>query len=251
MTKYYLIFLLLVSTVTSCTLPVQLYELKSAKAEMISDTLSYQVDSVLFQYSFWENGGEMTVTISNMGSKPVYIDWGRTSLIHGETSTKFWTDVTFINGKVDLEVYDNPLQRDNIENTVVGKFKAGEVSVPRYSFIEPQTTISRSVPLDVEAYLMDIEENGAVQIEKNNSYPKRKVKVYSEFFTAQESPYKIRNFLCFDFAEDFSNPQYIDIDFYVQRIQQMPRNHFELYQPKNRIKYQYFFERSNNFYLRP
>lgn len=207
---------------------VQLYEVAAVNSSQTNGVYTYKNDTLQIDYIFWADNGLMKFRIYNASSKPIYIDWYKSSYISNSSRYQYWTD------KVKTESSFNAVAVSSYRYsplfpTVTG-YSGGSVSSQtkqeRISFIPPRSYIERTGYSLKKDYFNQWGKDYTKKIEPRFDRPKIKTTVSTKDFTRENSPLDFRNFLTFSFKEDFSSEFYVDNEYYVKSISVMDKYHF-------------------------
>lgn len=248
MKRYFFILLL----VSACTSYVQVVETKSNDVSYQGDNYIYEDESLKITYDLWQEEGKLAFTIYNKSERALYLDWGKSSFILGETSVKYWQNESRTESELHL-ISDSSyrISKGNVlltEGTVLSKSTSSE----RIILIEPKTKVNGLFPILVNGAYLTWNNQGSSIMPVNNSRPDKLAEVYIEDYNESNTPFEFRNYLNFARKADFSDEFFIDTKFYVSKLQRMPKNHFEVnseYYNPNKDLNSYPFKQTNSFFI--
>ena len=227
--KYLLVSLGFLFLLSGCMVQyTQLYEVKSDLNR--DNTTVFENDTVRIQYYFWEKAGVLAFTIENKLNIPIYIDWKKSSFIKNGDKFDYWVDEQ--TGQYTTD-YTSIQYKGLLSGWDVGQVKVGQavtssktIKPERITFIAPHSKIYRSSfvlynPLGIKLSVSDEKK----QVE-SKAKPGKTFSMYVESYTKEKSPLLFRNFLTISTTEKFEHETYIDNEFYVDKISEMPSNEF-------------------------
>jgi hypothetical protein len=228
--KKALIYLITLVLFSSCKGYVQVVYTKPINANIKKKDgfYTYQNDSVLVAYSFWEDRGEMSFMLFNKMDRPIYVDWKRSAFISENKRASYYTDKTTTNytavsnswTNVFLNNYSliSPLVSANANTIVNGT--GTTVKEERITFIPPHSYIlKRFYPMLGHIYFdINNRETNDTIINDRRAYVTRPKKLDAISF---------RNFVTYSFSEDFKDEFYVDNGFYINKIISVKTEDFE------------------------
>ena len=253
--KYFFAFILCATTLFGCTIKYsQLYETKSTFNK--DGNTEFENDTVRISYYFWADAGVLAFSIYNKLDIPIYVDWKKSSYIRNEDKYDYWIDEqnSQSNSEYASVRYKGLL---NGWGTVgVSTTNSKTVKPERITFIAPHSKYKKYAfslynPMGT---LIDT----SVQLERVPSKvnPKKEVGIYSRSYTFPIAHTTFRNFLTLSTSEKFDKEIYIDNQFYVSKITEMPID--EMYgdalpsgnSTSSEIIYSFPYKADNRFYIR-
>lgn len=215
----------------SCSNTVQLYETKpvsSIKEE--NQFYVFENDSVKITYLFWAEHGQLSYTIFNKLSIPLYIDLFKSSCIINQEKNDCWQNqiTTYSVGKNSL---------------LYGAFGMSSVSAG-------SSTTSKEEPI---VFLPPNSETNRAQF---YLYPVSKIEIPGKQkdkyidYTQSNSPVVFRNFLTVSTSDKFDKESYIDNEFYVSKVSEMSKGKFlgKLSNGGGAV-YEYPYKNPHDFYI--
>ncbi|MBL0310517.1 MAG: hypothetical protein IPP77_12850 [Bacteroidetes bacterium] len=209
---------------SGCVSYVQIVD-ASAKSENLKqegEQFIYENDTVKVRYTFWEANGVMAFTIENKWGKPIYIDWKKSAFINSNVKLSYFMEKETTNTQ-SVSVGSSYLY-SNIFNWSrwyslglgVGTSNSTTIKEERISFIPPHSVSSRTTFKILPGSFI-----------KLNNVPKEILKdhnVKGKVMTATKETSQIffRNFLTYSTKESFDIESYIDNEFYVSKVTQLP-----------------------------
>jgi hypothetical protein len=230
--KYLLISFALLFLLSGCMVEyTQLYEVKSDFNK--DDATIFENDTIKIQYYFWDEAGVLAFTLYNKLNVPIYVDWKKSSFIKNGDKFDYWIDEQ--TGQVTTD-YTSTQYRGLLTGWDVGKVNVGHavsnsktVKPERITFIAPHSKIYRS---SFSLYNpLGIKLNTSIEQKQVDSKakPGKTVPIYVEAYTKEKNPLLFRNFLTLSTSEKFEHESYIDNEFYVGKISEMPTKEFSQY----------------------
>jgi hypothetical protein len=240
-----IIILLLIILTAGCKDYIQIFETKSTNVKKSNDQFVFENDSISIVYSFWYEKGLMLFSIENKTSKPIYIDWKKSSYIDNQVKLNYWNDesTTTTSSVTSTSHYDyyesgttlTPNQFILSEYLETGKSESTSLAISktkkpeRITFVPPRSITTRTgffvYPIK---YFKFGKSPKYVEVESQKKAGKT-IKVYEKQFGYENSPLACRNFLTFSFSEDFKEEFYVDNDFYISKVQEMELWEFQEY----------------------
>lgn len=255
--KKTLLFTVFVLTIYGCKSYVQVYETNSTLLTNSTGLYIFENDSLKITYSFWEEKGLMTFSIFNKMEKPLYIDWKKSSYIDNSVKLNYWVDrnSTNIQSNYVSYYYNGPLIKPGftLSNTDASSFSTS-VKEERITFIPPTSYYYRSQFYIIPTDFLKLDTKVKFEEVSRKDNLKKKTKVYKATFSKDKSPLVFRNFLTFSLSENFETEFYVDNEFYIRKVLEMDKRHFEQYRyvkTKKNKRYIFFsdFKKPNSFYL--
>lgn len=161
-------------------------------------------DSINISYNFWRQNGMVQVTILNSSSKPLYVDWKKSTLFINKGYRPYWQDKEIISSA----------GMAYIKYGIMGSVSSSILYRPeRIGFIAPKSSL-----IFVHYELPDFQ-----MMLKNETIEN---KIRRRTFEYEQSPLYIRNFLTLSTKETFESEIYIDDTWFVSQIMTMKRKEF-------------------------
>lgn len=176
----------------------------------------YQDSLVDVWFYFYSDKGLDILFIENKINKPVFLDLKNSFISINNNRKDFWTDVSQLNGGLIFKQYKSiTFKTQNPINASISR-PDRIVMIPPNSVEKIQTGVN----LQTQPFLMDSfiykKELVSANWRKN-----KKTLVKSIDFSNQNSPSHFRFFLTTSKTEDFRNPFYHDLYFWVSNIMEM------------------------------
>ncbi len=181
-------------------------------------------DSLSIRFFFWSDGGLLQTAFENKLSKPLYLDWKKSSLIVNDIKLNFWEDQLEL---YKSDYYNNFLVSTKQDASSIGITYAGTTysfsktfKPERITFIPPKSIFPKaSFKLwSPDTYM--ILSNYKKDIIYNKNY-------YYEDFTTDNTPSRFRFFSTYSLTEGITNEKYFDVGFYISRIENIPTKIFK------------------------
>lgn len=230
---------------------VQVFNTIGTNSKIENNLYAYENDTLKILYSFWSEKGLMSFAVYNKLDKPLYIDWKKSSYITNTNKFNYWVDeeITRSMAVYGSYYYIGPSIMPGSAVSASSSASAGVSStkkIERITFVPPKSNYYRS-----QFYILPIEYfkfDGIIEsrVVPRNDKPNRKTKVLYKSYLKDNSPLIFRNFLTFSLTEDFKNEFYIDNEFYICKIQEMDKRHFEYYKRDKSIKFGNFYVKDEN-----
>lgn len=219
--KALLIWVICLGLLTSCAPTIQVVTLRGSNVQPTTEGLVLDNDTLTLRYSFASERGLMNVSLVNKLNQPLYVDWKRSSFIIGQKKIDYWTDVATVNLAGSTTAYR------------YGKYTSGTVNLngslskeDAVRFIPPKTKVSRRQFIVLPYGRPRLSVNPAVVQEQDRHNPKRRklipVSIYG--YSANESPFRFRNYLTLSTDKDFRDEFHIDTQFWASDIRIMPKD---------------------------
>jgi hypothetical protein len=238
-----------------------LLELQSPNCSSVEGFLTYENDSIQVVYVFWAENGLVGLFIHNKLKQPLYIDWKKCSYITGTTKHDYWDETITMatNGSSTTSAsywkmfYDRSHTTATEYNSAFSNTFWSSVTTitkpEKITFIPPGTTISRTFnsisenpigQLDREHLLskdttfqnMQVKITRLVKYEgttyQEDSLAAGPFKVHLSFirYNIENSPLSFRLFMTYSTNDKFNSEAFIDNQFYVNQITQIPLSSF-------------------------
>ncbi|MCW3124520.1 MAG: hypothetical protein JWO03_178 [Bacteroidetes bacterium] len=251
----YLFILALTVSLTGCVSYSQIFQTSYPNLGGSSTGLPvFENDTVRIQYYFWENDGMLVFYVYNKLDKPLYIDWKKSSYIKNGDKLDYWSDETdYVSATYSSSVYGRSILWNNANVSVGESVTYGKSKKPeRTTFIAPHSSYTRSTPFYLyhESTELALPKNARSEEWISGFNQNKKVQVRYVNFTKEKSPLTFRNFLSISTSEKFENEVYIDNEFFVSRITELP--YVELHGPSINYSsgsFEYPFKKPDRFYV--
>ena len=239
-----------------------LLDLRSPTCSFVDGFLNYENDSIQVAYVFWAENGLVGVYVHNKLKQPLYIDWKKCSFITGTTKHDYWGETVTLttNGSSAgssessssyWKTFYSGTAGYNLTATNTIWSSVTTIEKPeRITFIPPGTTISRTFnsitqnPIDRldQAHLLSRDtafENMPAHVIRYQKYEGTTymydslgtgpltVHMLSNLYSMEDSPLTFRIFMTYSTNDKFNTEAFIDNQFYVDRITQIPRSSFD------------------------
>lgn len=240
---------------SSCKNYVQVFDIEAVDLKYEDNVYVFENDTVKISYHFWSEYGAIAFSVYNKTSKPLYIDWKRSSYMDNTVLLKYWKEKE---GKVSNDLEEN----SNIDPRMDGlmPFVSTTTNQERITNIPPRSYCYRSQFYAFPFSHYSFDPNAKSVIEERNDNPEELTEFYYQFFKRVDAPADFRNYLTFSMDTSFSREFYVDNQFYVSKVLEMDERHFMKYKyvenSKVLVRNQdgspvetYFFKRDKSFYL--
>jgi hypothetical protein len=251
-TLFILSSLLAFSTLKAQT--AQIFTVRSAQVNAVSNQFMYENDTLKIAYNFWAPSGQMEFTITNKLSQPLYINWKSSALMLNGKKHNYYSESYTQTTKGKSGGYILSVPADGIaHNFQVGN--SGSVT-----YIEKNDPVSFVLPNSGQTFHFSGLYNEFVYKMKKDAIAKevprtdneeKTTRIKTSDFTEQNSPVTFRNFLTCSLNENGTSPFYLDHSFYVGNVtemsyQQMMGKKTKTDDSKN---YERPFRKPENFYM--
>lgn len=257
----YLTLIIIVSSLFSCASTYhQIFETKFIDNKTLDKELhTFENDSIIIRYSFWEERGVVAFTIYNKLSVPIYIDWKKSSLIFNQEKLNYWADAQITRSSSLYKTYTFIGNSAGNEYISTGNITTNTVKakLERITFIPPQSYFFVSNFRIKDQYVYQV-DTSALKTINSLSNSKKKNYYYIKNFNEKNSPLVFRNFLTVSLTENFNSEFYIDNGFYINQIIELNSNDFRVLKKdsKNRaildaagsFDYDYPYKKAINYY---
>jgi hypothetical protein len=213
-----------------CKSYVQVLNTKSTNVKVENDLYVFENDSLKITYSFWNEKGILSFAIYNKLDKPLYIDWKKSSYIDNSVKLNYWVEEEKIKttDAYGSYYYDGPILMPGFAvASTVGISSSSRVKVERITFIPPKSNYYRSQFYIFPNLALELSTQAPYKVVSRNDKPKKKTKIYEEYYSIDNTPLTFRNFLTFSISEDFKNEFYIDNGFYISGVMEMDERNFQ------------------------
>lgn len=240
---------------SSCKNYVQVFDIAAVDLEYEDNVYVFENDTMKISYHFWSEYGAISFSVYNKMSKPLYIDWKRSSSMDNSVLLNYWKEK-------EGEAFNESGENNNIDSRIDGLIPpvSATTGEERISNIPPRSYCYRSQFYAFPFSHYSFDPNAKSVIEERNDNPEEMTKFYYQFFKRVDAPADFRNYLTFSMDESFSKEFFIDNQFYVSKVLEMDERHFMKYKyvknSKVLVRNQdgspvetYFFKRDKSFYL--
>lgn len=219
--KLFFTFILCAIVLGGCTFTYsQLYETKST---FNSDgSTEFENDTVKISYYFWGESGVLAFSIYNKLDVPLYVDWKKSSYIRDEDKYDYWIDEQ---NSESNSVYASV----RYKGILTGWGSVGESSTTskttkpeRVTFIAPHSKYKRYTFSLYNPHGTLIDTSVKLEWIDSKLNPKKLVGVYNRTYTTSNAFHFFRNFLTISTSEKFEKELYVDNEFYISKITEMP-----------------------------
>lgn len=256
----FLKILMLLVLFASCKVTYhQIYETKSSNTKFLDHSYIFENDSLLIKYSFWAEDGVFAFSIYNKLSKPIYIDWKKSSFIVNSKKFNYWVDsekTRSLSIYKDYLFLENRLGYDNVlTNLGLSLTNSVKIKNERITFIPPKSYVYRSKFKITNKLIYELNTN-VDEYDNLNSSENRKM--YMKEFQKENSLFSFRNFMTISDQENFKTEFYVDNDFYISKITEIDTRDFKLikkdengkdeFDENGRYIYHQPYKRSDSFY---
>lgn len=186
----------------------------------------YENDTIKLAYSFWEEGGVMAFTIENKLNVPIYIDWKKSSFINTNIKYNYYSEDVRTETKSASAsswfLYSSLYNWDRWYPVNVGASSSQSVSRKdeRIMFIPPHSITNRS---KFKITYRFVNMRNATKKQLGDS----KIKGLVMEATKDNSALFFRNFITYSTKESFEREQYINNEFYVRKVVEVPLRYYE------------------------
>ena len=225
---------------SGCTNYMQIYHLTynpvTTDNHYANNPFKFVNDTLTIGFDVWDENGLLVNYIENKVDKPIYIDWKRSSLIVNNIKLNFWEDQSdaytseYYKGFLYANINSNSILRGYAEMQSISSTKIFKPE--RITFIPPKSIFPKSSFKLKTDHSIILDSYEVSNIEKK--------KLYFKNYDYDHSPYRYRLFLTYSNSETIVNENYVDISFYVSKIENVPIRIFDAQRGK--------FEAQNRFY---
>lgn len=226
------LFFALLALIIGCRSYVQVFDTKGSIPYDGEGFYVFENDTVRITYSFWNEKGLMSFSIYNKQDKPLYIDWRKSSYIDNSVKLNYWEDEEkskVVNSSKDYYYTGSSKGLHFTEGNFNGVSNISTKKIERITFIPPRSNIYKSqfYIMPSEYYKFDLSTEPKEEFRKD--IPTKSTDVYYQNFSMFNSPLVFRNFLTFSFSEKFDSEFSVDNEFFIDKIIEMDKRHFEQY----------------------
>lgn len=192
----------------------------------------FENDSVKIAYSFWNESGLVSFSIFNKMNIPIYIDWKKSSYIDNSVKLNYWVDEQIEKSVSSYRTYyyNGPLLAPGYGvGAIAGATVSSTSKAERVTFIPPKSNYYRSQFYILPVKSVKLKTTTSFEEVPLRSKPKKMTKIYSSYYSRENSPLTFRNFLTFSVSENFETEFYVDNMFYIAEVLEMDVRHFEQY----------------------
>lgn len=210
--RYFLLLALFSLLFTSCR-SYQYFALTGEGIRLDSSfRFAEEKDSLRVEYDFNGANGPITITIVNKMSRPVFVNWRHSALIHGEEARSYYSPDIRINGWVDGSSV-NLGSGVRVQSGAVSGIARQEEGL---DFIPPGSRKTRVAGYVTNGPLQQLSFEGAARKPIENQLGQPKVR-YLNYETAG-SPLRFRSYLSFSFNESGLDAFTQEHRFYVSEV---------------------------------
>ncbi|MEZ4908744.1 MAG: hypothetical protein R2771_14130 [Saprospiraceae bacterium] len=228
MKLHFILLILSVFLLQSCANYVQVFETNSNNVNIKDKAYIYENDDVRISFNFWEEKGLMSFEIFNKLDIPLYIDWKKSSYIDNTVKLDYWTDKEI---NLSTEIYSNYYYRLPFSNMptkkTIGTSVSALVKEERITFIPPKSKYERKKFYIFPYSSFELPKTTSPREVSMSENSNKKTKIYENSYTEKTSPIVFRNFITYSTSENFDKEFYIDCEFYISKIKEMDKRHFE------------------------
>jgi hypothetical protein len=167
-------------------------------------------DTLTILYTFNGLNCPINIELHNNHTKPIYVDWSRSFVVIDGRAYSYWIDDPRVNTVVETYHYDYYSLTTSVSNvnSIISK-------VQKVNFLPPQS-YSSYTPIWLMNSSINLKESKAFL--DTNSLSKKRFMDKKYNFNETDSPMTFRSFLTVSFAENFSDPIYLDHSFWVSEV---------------------------------
>ncbi|MGQ1947003.1 hypothetical protein ACT3CD_07885 [Geofilum sp. OHC36d9] len=201
-----IIYILLSMNLLSGCMTYQYVNLVSVEKEDSVKNITSQTDSLEFSYEFSGNGGFVSIQISNHSERPLLLDKAKSSVIHDDYSTPFWS------GQSEINTESTTTRSIWVDSESSGTTTGTLSSEPEMLFIPPHSKAILSGPQIEQEFFALPPKQQLTKIPLGLSYG------YMCTYEGQESPGYYRIFLTLVYHDSPDQPFYIDKTYRIADI---------------------------------
>ncbi|MFZ1686727.1 MAG: hypothetical protein WAU70_04870 [Flavobacteriales bacterium] len=217
---------------------IQVFNTDAMPKSLAPEQWVFEADSVVVSYSFYASQGVMAFSVYNTSSRPLYIDWKRSSFIHNGAKYDYWVDElvsesnsTIAMQSVGLQTFDWGWTRPMRITSTLGNASVATTSfskrAERVAFIPPRSYLDQAkFKLHPNDQFMFNADQLALDAEPRSNRPSATTVVTTQTFGPDTSPVRFRNYLAVARDEEVTDPKFIDHEFWVSSIKEMELRHF-------------------------
>ncbi|QQR87969.1 MAG: hypothetical protein IPJ76_07020 [Flavobacteriales bacterium] len=244
---------------------IQVFNTASVRQSLSPDQWVFESDSVVVSYSFYASEGVMAFSVYNTSSRPLYIDWKKSSFIYNGAKYDYWESV-----EVSQASTTGTMQGVSAQSLDWGWMRSSTIA--SYGFSSSSTaSVSRRAQQVVfvpphsyldhaqfklypsEQFAFNKAETKVVK-ESRSDKPKALTSVAQQEFDQSNSPLRFRNYLAIGWDENVSNPVFIDHEFWLSSVREMELRHFRGkstgFDDKGERQYPRPFRTKKSFYIK-
>ena len=238
----------------------QLITLNSNNLKSTSQqSFAYDTDTLRLSYQFFSERGTVHFTIENKLSKPLYIDWQRSSFIIGQKKLDYWHDVASVNlnGSAYTSTYSRYLRNSSSSYSSISL--NGKIQKDNFvDYIPPATKLDKSQFVVLPGDYLNLPGPFSVkQVPSTNSSTTKPVEIQEYQYTDINSPLSFRNYLTLSTDKEFKNEFVIDSKFWASTVQVMSHKQltggdvyeFDLKDSNSSVLKSLPYYRSNAFFI--
>jgi len=169
-------------------------------------------DSVMVTYSFAGLNAPVMVTVKNKLPIPIYVDWAKSALIFKEIATSYVPDKIAFSADLATASW-----RDPIITTTVGLVNGQIESVPKTSFIPPNSKVETTTIFVKSPAFQGLPDETYTKAEKVAGF-QGSIRALSADFDRANSPVVFRSYLTLYTSTEAATKTFaLDNEFYISR----------------------------------
>lgn len=194
----------------ACNRKVHIYQTRQSQTDRVDSV--FENDTVRVAYNFWAENGQVSFGVTNKTTKPLYVDWKKSSYVKDGNRYNYWEDIltTVTASRSAPSIY-------RYQTVSVGASVSAKPE--QISFIPPNATIYRSQYM-IKAGTDAPFTNGS-QINVKAPVSGRNIQAKERAYQKRSSPINFRNYMTLSTSDKFTQEFYIDNEFYVSSIVEM------------------------------
>lgn len=232
MSKRFFCLILCFCLFTGCKYSQVVYTVpKSPDVHADGSYYKFENDTLLVTYSFWGPNGVMSFMVYNKLSIPIYIDWKKSSYIDKSKKLNYYIEKETKEWKSVSANYINKYPINSLTvfgPTIITESSGSGTSVKeeRVTFIPPQSYIYRDFYIIFPNQHFICKKESEVQLPISEGASK----TFPAFVSIAEktnSALFFRNFLTYSTTESFEKENYVNNEFFVNKVITMKQKYFD------------------------
>ena len=184
----------------------------------------WETDTITVAYQFGGEGGQVTVTVFNKSTQPLFVNWKKSAVIRDGMMVSLYNRNVIANGTMSTESYRAGAGQTSGYSQFSASFEVPE----GIEFIPPQTGLSKTVANLQAINVNSFEVPVSIEKEKSVTADGMITKFRRVYYADEHSPFHFKTYLTMALGKNAENEFSVQHTFYVKEVIESTTNPFEL-----------------------
>lgn len=207
------------------------YQMSTMESKDVNNQYMFQNEDLILDYTFWDYGGVMGISIENKTDDPVYISWKNSNFIFNGFSYNYYSNTK----EVNLSSY-GVYSSSSVSALVDHDYNPYTITPGEIDATEGRFERSTKGTITKERKVVQIPPRSYINAEVVGlGFPWIKMDEEIIRFSKSNTPLNVRSYIAYSKDKDTDSLKFIDNEFWLKSIEEFKASDRELKSSKNRF----------------